>query len=64
MEVFQAAVNKGNSSAKGSIEQANQVYDLLIAAATKYYANKDDNSAQQIDPKKSTDPNANDKKQS
>ena len=63
METFQAAVNKGNLSAKTSIEQANQVYDLLIEAATKYYANKED-SKTTTDPKKSMNPNANDKKQS
>ena len=37
---FNEQVSKGDASAKNSIEQATQAYDLLLKAATNYYANK------------------------
>lgn len=63
VKAFQASVDKGNETAKNSIVQANQVYELLMNAAIKYYSSKGDNTVP-TDSKKSTDSNANGKKQS
>lgn len=63
LDAFQASVDKGNETAKNSIVQTNQVYELLMNAAIKYYGNKDINITP-TELKKTDDSNANTKKQS